>query len=106
MESVICSVGPENFEKEVTSEGKPILLLCMSRNEEFSKALRIIERIAKKYGSALKVCLLEEEFIAPFKERYHVIGTPTFLIMVAGKERKRLLGLVDEKTLISFIEHP
>lgn len=106
MKSSICLVGPENFEHEVTTEKKPVLLLCMPRNEDFPKTLGIIEEIAKRHGKELKVCLLEEDYIATFKEQYRVVGTPTFLVLVRGKERKRLLGFVDEQTLSSFVEHP
>ncbi len=103
MESPVRFVGPENFEREITTEEKPVLLVCVPRNEQFFEVLRIVERIAKRCGQKLKVCLLEEGFIRPFQERYGVFGTPTFLILVKGEERNRLLGLADEETLMHFI---
>ena len=103
MKSPVCLVEPGNFEREITTEKKPVLLVCMPRNEQFFEVLRIVERIAQRCGQKLKVCLLKEEFITPFKERYDVLGTPTFLILVKGKERNRLLGLADEETLMHFI---
>jgi hypothetical protein len=46
---------------------------------------------------------LEQEFIEPFKENYHVVGTPTLLILLAGQEKARLLGLGDQKTIRDFV---
>jgi hypothetical protein len=46
---------------------------------------------------------LEQEFIEPFKENYHVVGTPTLFILLAGQEKARLLGLADQKTIMDFV---
>jgi len=105
VETLVSLIRPENFEREVIAEKKPLLLLCMHRNEEFSNQLKVIEAIARKYSNELKVGLLDEEFIKPFKENYGVVGTPTFLILVQGKERGRMLGLADPETLMDLILH-
>jgi hypothetical protein len=51
------------------------------------------------------VGVLNEEFIAAFKKNYGIGGTPTFLILVQGKERSRMLGLADKETLTNLISH-
>ena len=98
-------IRPENFEQEVIAEKKPVLLLCMPRDEGFPKQLKVMEEIARKYREGLKVVLLEEEFIEAFKKNYEILGTPTFLILVEGKERRRWLGLADQETLTDLISH-
>ena len=105
METLISLIRPENFEQEVVEEKKPVLLLCMHRDEEFPNQMKVIEAIASKYSDELKVGLLEEEFIEAFKKNYGVIGTPTFLLLIEGKERGRMLGLADQKMLTDLISN-
>ena len=103
MKILVSLIRPENFEREVIAEKKPVLLLCMSRDEEFPKQLKVIEAIATEYSDGLKVGLLEEEFIEAFKKHYSIVGTPTFLILVEGEERSRMLGLADQEMLTGLI---
>lgn len=103
METLVRLIRPENFEREVIAEKRPVLVLCMFRDVEFAGQLEILETIAQQYGQDLKIGFLEEEFIEAFKFNYNILGTPTFLILKNGKEKKRLLGLTDLKTLTEFI---
>jgi thioredoxin-like negative regulator of GroEL len=103
METLVSLIRPENFEREVIGEKKPVLLLCMPRDEEFPNQLKVIEAVARKYRMELRVGVLEEEFIEAFKKNYRVIGTPTFLLLVEGKERGRMLGLADYQMLTNLI---
>jgi len=103
METLVGLIRSENFEREVFAEKKPVLLLCMPRDEEFPQQLKVMEDIATKYGRELKVGVLEEEFIEAFKKNYRVGGTPTFLLLVEGKEKARMLGLADEEMLTGLI---
>jgi len=105
MNTLVSIIRSENFEQEVIVEKRPVLILCMPRDEEFPNQLKVIEAIARKYSNELKVGLLDEEFIKPFKENYSVVGTPTFLILVQGKERGRMLGLADQETLTDLISN-
>ena len=50
-----------------------------------------------------KVGLLAEEFIGAFKEVYGISGTPTYLLLVQGQERGRLLGFADLKALKNWL---
>ena len=103
MKNSVCLIRPENFMEEVASEKKPVLLLCMPYDEEFHAQVKIIEDIAHRYQKALKVGLLEEAFLETFKKNLGIHGTPTFLIMVQGKEQNRMLGLADQDSLQDFI---
>ena len=102
-ETLVRFIRSESFEQEVIAEKKPVLLLCMPRDEEFPQQLEVIEDIARRYGNDLKVGVLEEEFIGAFKENYGIVGTPTFLVLVGGKEKTRWLGLADPETLSDLI---
>ena len=103
MKRSVHLIKPDNFEAEVISEQRPVLLLCMPRDEEFFRQVKVMEDIAARYGGELKVGYLEETFIQSFKKNFNVQGTPTFLILVQGKERGRMLGLADPETLMDFV---
>ena len=105
MKTLVSLIRSENFEQEVITEKRPVLVLCMPRDEEFPKQVEVIEVIARKYSTELKVGLLQEDFIEAFKKNYSVVGTPTFLILVEGKERGRMLGLADQEMLTDLISH-
>jgi thioredoxin-like negative regulator of GroEL len=103
MKTFVRVIRPQNFEQEVVSEGRPVLLLCMPRDEEFFEQVKVLEAVAETYGQALKVGLLEDEFMERFRLDLGIRGTPTFLLLVKGKERGRMLGLADQQSLTHFI---
>ena len=103
MKTLVNLIRPENFEQEVIAEKRPVLILCMPRDEEFPKQFKLMEDIAGRYINALKVCVLQEETIEAFKKSYSILGTPTFLILVEGQERSRMLGLADQETLMNLL---
>ncbi len=104
MDALVRLIRSENFEKEVVAENKPVLLLCMPWDGEFPKQLDLIEKIARRHSQNIKVGLLQEEFIEAFRRNYTVLGTPTYLVLVEGKEIKRHLGIADHETLTAFID--
>jgi thioredoxin-like negative regulator of GroEL len=103
MKTFIRVIRPQNFEQEVVLEKRPVLLLCMPRDDEFYKQMKILEAVAETHGQALKAGLLEDEFIERFRQDLGIRGTPTFLILVQGKEKARMLGLADQASLTDFI---
>lgn len=105
MGTLIYLIGSENFEQEVIAERRPVLILCMPRDDEFPQQLKVIKDISTKYGQELKVGILDEGFIEAFKKNYGVVGTPTFLLLMEGKERARMLGLADHEMLTNLISH-
>jgi len=106
MKTLVRFIRPENFEQEVIAEKRPVLVLCMPRDDEFLKQLKVIEDIAAEYRQQLKVGILAEGLIEPFKKNYSVVGTPTFLLLVEGKERARMLGFADREMLTNLISQP
>ncbi len=103
MQSFIHLIRPDNFEDEVGRAGKPVLLLCMPRGDDFPGQLALLENIARCYRSSLAVGLLEEVFMEYFKNKLKISGTPTFLILAQGVEKNRMLGLADFQALEQFV---
>ena len=97
-------VGLENFEREVLKEKMPVLVLCMHQDSDFYGQIEIIERItSESYCHRLKVCLLKEESVGVFREKYGVGGTPTFIVFRGGREISRLLGQAESAILQEFL---
>jgi thioredoxin-like negative regulator of GroEL len=104
MKPWVCSIRPENFIEEVILEKKPVLLICMDHDDIFSEQLTVLQNIAERYGKELKVGLLAQDSKETFKKKLQIIGTPTFLLMMEGKEISRFLGVINQKTLTDFID--
>ena len=102
-ESSIISIGLDDFHKEVLEENRPVLVLCMNRDFEFHEQIEVIEGVCRSYGKRLKTCLMEEEFIRGFKEKFGIKGTPTFMIFIGGIEKGRMLGQAERKALEDFV---
>jgi thioredoxin 1 len=96
-------IGPDNFESEVTNEKRPVLLSFIHQDLEFEKHLEAMEGISKWYAGALKMCVLDAEFIGSLGEKLGVDGTPTFLVFEEGREKSRMLGQADKETLEVFL---
>gem|GEM_PF-6245753 len=100
--TVVCLITPDNFFREVVSEQKPVLILCMPCNEQFPCQLRIMEDLARLYHRRLKVGLFKQSFLEIFKESMKICGTPTYLMMLRGQEINRMIGIADRKALAEF----
>lgn len=105
MGTLVFLIQPENFEQEVMAEKKPLLILCMPQDDQFLQQLKVIEEIAARHSPKIKVGLVQEEYLETFKQNYGFLGTPTFLILVEGQEKGRMLGLADQESLTDLISN-
>ena len=99
----ILLVGPQNFEKEVIQESRPVLLLCTQRDSDFNKQIEVMETVHSAFSEKLKACLLEQDFVELFMKMYDIKGTPTFIMFAGGQEKARLLGQAAPETLRDFV---
>lgn len=102
-EKSISLIIADNFQQEILEEKNPVLLLCSDYNSEFPNLFSILQNLTQTMKGGLKVGILAEDFTKPFQDSYRVIGTPTFLLFDQGRERGRLLGQTDLKTLTDWI---
>jgi hypothetical protein len=79
------------------------LLICMTRDDSFSKQLQVLQNVAERYEKEIKVGLLEQDSMEIFKKKLQFIGSPTFLLMLEGKEISRILGIIDQEALTDLI---
>jgi thioredoxin-like negative regulator of GroEL len=104
MKSWISSIRPENFTEEVILEKKPVLLICLDGDESSARQLRVLQDVAQRYERELKVGLLAQDSLETFKRKLQISGTPTFLLMLEGKEIGRVLGIIGEELLTNLID--
>jgi hypothetical protein len=78
MQNLIHLIRPDNFMDEVLSAGRPVLLLCMPRDDDFPIQLKLMEEIAVNHRLWLKVGLLAEAFTESFKKKFGIDGTRLF----------------------------
>lgn len=104
MESRVCLIRPENFSREVLLETRPVLLVCMVQDDSYARQMKVLENVAQTYEKELKVGLLAQDSTELFKRKLQIAGTPTLLLMRAGSEISRILGITDQETLITFID--
>ena len=93
----------DNLESKIMASDNSILLACIPQGYEFKEQIEVVEEISKKYHPFLKVCLVAQDSIQVLGKKFRIRGTPFFLIFEEGKEKGRLLGSVNKKTLISFL---
>jgi len=99
-----CLIHAGNLEQEVIFEKKPVLILCMPLNDQFSQQKKILEELAAERLAEIKTGLIREDFIEPFRKNYGVKGTPTFLVLKKGQEVGRLLGVAERSTLSRWLD--
>jgi hypothetical protein len=75
----------------------------MPQNDDFPSQAASMETIAALHGEWIKTGLLADAFVEYFMKKLVVAGTPTYLIFFEGKEKDRVLGLVDIRGLEQFV---
>jgi hypothetical protein len=95
------------FDQEIDSTGKPVLMLCIRRDYEFNSQTDLIRdvlgRMVQGFPIDLKVCLMDEESRPALNDKLDLQGSPAFLLFERGKEKNRLLGIADEERLMGFL---
>jgi hypothetical protein len=99
---MFISIGTDSFDSEVLMEKRPVLLACISRDYDYDEQTRALGGVSKRYGTKLKVCLLDEDSIGAFM-KFGIEGSPAFIIFHEGEEKGRMLGKADPQSLSTFV---
>ena len=96
----VLTIDDENFEKEVLSSDKPVLLDFTATWCGPCKALApIVEKLADATVGQLVVGKIDIDEAPNVSARYKVRGAPTILVFRNGKEAARHVGVTNEKRL-------
>lgn len=92
-----------DYESDGPAARKPVLVGCLHRHCDYQKQIEALQKMSESFGEQLDIFLLTIPTLKVFMEKYRVLGTPTFLILVAGKEQGRLLGQSKSEDLRDFV---
>ena len=96
----VLSIDDENFEKEVLSSDRPVLLDFTATWCGPCKALApVVEKLADATVGQLVVGKIDIDEAPKVSARYNVRGAPTILVFRNGKEAARHVGVTNEKRL-------
>lgn len=95
-------VDINNLESEVLGQDLPVLLACLQSGPTVEQE-ETLTAVHSGLDKTVKVLLVDEDSVEPFKNRFKVMGTPTFLLFHHGRERERMLGMADPDRLTSFV---
>ena len=81
------------FDERVDVGAMPALLyFCTSYCGSCRRMTPIVRRMAGRFAGRLTVVQINAETTRLLVQRYHVVATPTFVILADGKEVRRLVG--------------
>lgn len=96
-------VKADNFAHEVLEQDAPVLLAFLQDSgAPLEKQRRVLETFSQHFEN-IKCCVLDEYGSNSVKDKYNVFGTPTYLLFEEGREKDRLLGSIDIKSLEGFV---
>jgi hypothetical protein len=61
-----------------------------------------MEDLARLYPRRFKAGIFKQACLEIFKESMKICGTPTYLMMLHGREINRMIGIADRKSLAWF----
>ena len=92
------SIGMDNFQSEVLEQNRPVILAYIRRDYQYKEQTDVLNNTSKRFGDAVKICLIEEESAAILRS-LKIGGAPAVLIFYRGKETARILGRTNTETL-------
>lgn len=64
----------------------------------------IMENLSKIFGNKVMFYYIDVDKWPEIADKFHVIGTPTFILYKNSEEKERFTGLFSEEFLINIIE--
>ena len=97
-------VADQNFEEEVLNSKNPVLVdfwgsWCIPSQ----MMMPILDRLNKEIGMTVKIRKLNVDQNPKIRERFNIMGCPTFILFKNGKEVERRVGAQSDMMLKEMI---
>lgn len=97
-------IDQSTYESEVARSGQPALLCFFKNTVLHSETARLVEELSRQYDGSLPFYAVTETDHEFFFGKFNFLGTPIFIFLENGIERRRLLGEVSQERLRNFID--
>lgn len=105
MSKLVSDITDSNFENEVLSSDKPVLVDFWAVWCAPCLALTpTIEALAQKYEGAARVVKINVDENPAVTNRYGIRGMPTLILFKNGREEERVLGAASRDSLSRMMD--
>ena len=99
----VITVTSQNFEKEVTSSEKPVLIdFWASWCGPCRMLSPIVDEIADEHDD-IKVCKVNVDDEQELAGRFGVMSIPTLIVMQNGQLKNKSVGVIPKEKILSLI---
>lgn len=100
---IINRINLDNMES-VLKENNHVLIACTNVNEDYRELMRNLELVAAYMGMNVRIYYAMDDLLPYLEKKFHISGTPTYLLIKEGILVDSLLGKNSTQSLMSFLK--
>ena len=101
----VVNLNEKNFEEEVLKSDKTILIdFWASWCGPCKMMSPVVDEIAEEMNGTVKVCKINIDEEQNLAVKYNVMSIPTFVVIKAGKEIGRTIGVQDKEDIKKILQ--
>ena len=101
----VINLNSSNFEEEVTNSDKTVLIdFWASWCGPCKMMSPVVDQIAEELKDNVKVCKINIDEEQNLAVKYNVMSIPTFVVIKAGKEIGRTIGVQDKEEIKKLLK--
>mgnify|MGYP005767315233 CR=1 FL=1 len=101
----VVNLNEKNFEEEVLKSDKTILIdFWASWCGPCKMMSPVVDEIAEEMNGTVKVCKINIDEEQNLAVKYNVMSIPTFVVIKAGKEIGRTIGVQDKEEIKKLLK--